>query len=82
MYESEQLLNFVSDCLDIAPIFKWDDPLARCTYSIMNSKNYFPWHFDSNEFTLSILIQKADQGGDFEYVPNLRKPNDENFDEV
>ena len=71
LYESKQLLNFVSDCLDITPIFKWDDPLARCTYSIMDSKHYFPWHFDGNDFTLSILIQKAEKGGVFEYYPDI-----------
>ncbi len=82
LYESEQLLNFISDCVDIAPIFKWDDPLARCTYSIMDSKNYFPWHFDGNDFTLSILIQKAEKGGVFEYYPDIRDHQNENYEQV
>lgn len=82
LYESEQLLNFVSDCLNIAPIFKWDDPLARCTYSIMDKNHYFPWHFDANDFTLSILIQKAEKGGVFEYYPNIRNHKNENYEQV
>ena len=48
----------------------------------MHTDHYFPWHFDGNEFTLSILIQKADKGGFFEYCPDLRKKDNENFDEV
>ena len=82
LYESDHLLNFVSDCLNVSPIFKWDDPLARCTYSIMNKNHYFPWHFDGNDFTLSLLIQKAEKGGLFEYAPDLRSKDNENFEEV
>ena len=38
--------------------------------------------FDSCEFTLSLMIQKPEKGGIFEYCPNIRKPGNENFDEV
>ncbi len=48
----------------------------------MNEGNYFPWHFDGNEFTVSILIQEAEEGGLFEFVPDIRKPGDENLDSV
>ena len=41
-----------------------------------------PWHFDGNEFTVSMLAQKADRGGVFEYVPNIRRPDAENFEHV
>ena len=68
--------------MGISPIYQWADPLGRNPYNCMDPGHYFPWHFDSNEFTLSILIQKADKGGEFEYVPNLRKPNDNNFEGV
>ena len=48
----------------------------------MHKDHYFPWHFDGNEFTLSILVQKAEKGGLFEYSPDLRSVESENFDEV
>ena len=48
----------------------------------MHKDHYFPWHFDGNEFTLSILVQKAEKGGLFEYSPDLRSVENENFDEV
>ena len=48
----------------------------------MNTKGILPWHFDSCEFTLSIMIQKPEKGGIFEYCPNIREPGNENFDEV
>jgi len=43
---------------------------------------YFPWHFDGNDFTVSLLVQESEAGGDFEYCPNIRAPNGESFDDV
>ena len=48
----------------------------------MKEGHYFPWHFDGNEFTVSILIQEAEEGGLFKFVPDIRKPGDENLDSV
>ena len=38
----------------------------------------FPWHFDTNNFTITLAIQSADEGGLFEYAPNMRAES-ENF---
>jgi len=82
LYETEELLNFVSACLGISPIYRWADPLACHAYNIMKPDGILPWHFDSCEFTLSIMIQKPEKGGIFEYCPNIREPRNENFEEV
>jgi len=37
-------------------------------------------HYDSNEVVFSILLQEADEGGEFEYLPNIRTPGEENYD--
>ena len=82
LYEQEELLNFVSACLGVAPIYRWADPLACHAYNVMKTNGILPWHFDSCEFTLSIMIQKPDKGGIFEYCPFIRKPGNENYKEV
>ncbi|MEZ5912849.1 MAG: hypothetical protein R3D84_12000 [Paracoccaceae bacterium] len=41
----------------------------------------FPWHFDTNNFTVTLAIQNAEAGGAFEYAPRIRE-GDENFAEV
>jgi hypothetical protein len=76
------MLKFVSDSLKVFPLYKWADPLGKNPYSVMYTDHYFPWHFDGNEFTLSILVQKAEKGGLFEYTPDLRNKDNENFEEV
>jgi len=82
LHDSDEMLKFVSDCLGVYPLYKWVDPLGKNPYSIMHSGHYFPWHFDGNEFTLSILVQQAEKGGTFEYSPDLRSKDNENFENV
>ena len=48
----------------------------------MKPDGILPWHFDSCEFTLSIMIQKPEKGGVFEYCPYIREAGNENFEEV
>ena len=82
LYETKELLNFVSACLGVSPIYRWADPLACHAYNVMKPEGVLPWHFDSCEFTLSLMIQKSEKGGIFEYCPNIREPGNENFEEV
>lgn len=42
----------------------------------------FNWHFDTNEFTITMLLRPARAGGKFEYVPRLRNAKMECYDEV
>jgi len=81
-YDLEEMLKFVSDSLEVFPLYTWEDPLGKNPYSVMHTDHYFPWHFDGNEFTLSILVQKAEKGGLFEYAPDIRSKDNENFEEV
>jgi len=81
-YDLEAMLKFVSDSLEVFPLYKWADPLGKNPYSVMHTNHYFPWHFDGNEFTLSILVQKAEKGGLFEYAPSIRSKDNENFENV
>lgn len=82
IYDWQGMTDFVSACVGVAPLYCWADPLGRNPYSIMNEGGYFPWHFDGNEFTVSILVQEAEAGGVFEYCPDIRSPEAENFDHV
>ncbi|EAQ66448.1 hypothetical protein MED121_07185 [Marinomonas sp. MED121] len=82
IYDHDVVVQFVSDCLGVGPIYRWADPLGRNPYSVMDEGDYFPWHFDGNEFTVSILVQEPIKGGEFQYYPDLRSPEEENLEEV
>jgi hypothetical protein len=82
IYDSDVMVHFVSDCLNVGPIYRWAEPLGRNPYSVMHDGDYFPWHFDGNDFTVSILVNESIDGGDFEYAPDIRTPKNENFEDV
>lgn len=83
LYDTDVLLHFIWECLGTPqPIYRWADPLGRNPYGVMEPGHYLPWHFDGNEFTVSLLVTKADEGGIFEYVPNIRTPEAENYEHI
>ena len=72
---------FIKDCLEEEKFYRYADPLADVIINMAEEGNGFPWHFDTNNFTVTLAIQNADGGGDFEYAPNIRRDG-EAFDEV
>ncbi|MEM8795047.1 MAG: hypothetical protein AAGE61_05725 [Pseudomonadota bacterium] len=72
---------FIQDCLQEENFYRYADPLADVIVNMASEGNGFPWHFDTNNFTVTIAIQNAEQGGAFEYAARIRE-GDENFAEV
>ena len=72
---------FIRDCLQADRFFRYADPLADVIVNMAEEGEGFPWHFDTNNYTVTLAIQNAEQGGAFEYAPNIRAQS-ENFAEV
>lgn len=72
---------FIQDCLEEEHFYRYADPLADVIVNMATEGNGFPWHFDTNNFTVTLAIQNAESGGAFEYAPAIRE-QDENFPEV
>lgn len=83
IYEWQPFFEFIRTTLDEDDdkFFRYADPLADVIVNMAGEGNGFPWHFDTNNFTVTLAIQNADEGGDFEYAPNIRSGG-ENFDAV
>ncbi|WP_371223600.1 phytanoyl-CoA dioxygenase family protein [Roseovarius sp. 2305UL8-3] len=73
--------RFIQDCLQEPKFYRYADPLADVIVNMAEEGNGFPWHFDTNNFTVTLAIQNAESGGAFEYAPGIRAGG-ENFDEV
>ncbi len=73
--------GFIQACLQEDQFYRYADPLADVIVNMAEEGNGFPWHFDTNNFTVTLAIQNAEQGGAFEYAAGIRE-GDENFDEV
>lgn len=74
---------FIRDCLQEQAFYRYADPLADVIVNLADEGPGFPWHFDTNNFTVTLAIQNAEDGGAFEYAPMIRdNKGNENFDEV
>lgn len=82
LYTSPVFQRFVADCFALHELHELADPLSGLTLNVIAPGRAHPWHFDTNEFTVSMLTQPADDGGVFEYCPNIRSADAENFDDV
>lgn len=82
LYGSTVFQRFVADCFDQPRLHELADPLAGLVLNVISAGRAHPWHFDTNEFTVSMLTQAADGGGIFEYCPNIRSAGDEHLDDV
>ena len=82
IYEWEPFAPFIQEVLEEPSFYRYADPLADVIINLAEEGNGFPWHFDTNNYTVTLAIQNAESGGEFEYSPNLRTPTDENYDGV
>ena len=81
VHDFEGFDRFIQDCLQEEKFYRYADPLADVIVNAASEGNGFPWHFDTNNFTVTLAIQNAEAGGAFEYAAGIRE-GDENFDEV
>lgn len=82
IYHSKELKGFLASCLEVSEVHEFGDPLAQLVVNVVKPNRKHIWHFDSNEFAVTVLTQPAEAGGEFEYVPNIRSANNENYDDV
>ncbi len=82
LYNWDGLLNFVAAVLDEPVLYRHPDPMAALNINTHGPGQELGWHFDRTDFAVTLSLQQCEEGGVFEYVPNLRSAEDENFDGV
>ena len=82
IYEWKALTDLVAAILDRGPLFPYADPFGALNLAVMGPGDQLQWHFDQTDFVVSLAIQAAERGGDFEVAPRIRAPGDERYDDV
>ncbi|WP_245721625.1 HalD/BesD family halogenase [Nocardia crassostreae] len=82
LYTDPRFQRFVADCFGLDDLHEYTDPLAGLCLNVVAPGMSHPWHFDTNEFTVSMLTQEPESGGVFEYCPNIRSRTAENLADV
>ncbi len=82
IYESDEVLSFIKDVLGLDTLYRHADPLAALNLQGFTTGQQLGWHFDRSDFSVTLSLQAASAGGDFEYVRMLRNQDDDCYDEV
>lgn len=82
LYTSAAFGRFLADCVGLPEVHRLADPLAGLCLNVVTPGREHPWHFDTNEFAVSLLTQQPSAGGVFEYCPGIRSAQAENLDDV
>ncbi|MBO6548051.1 MAG: hypothetical protein JJ964_00355 [Rhizobiales bacterium] len=82
LYNNELFSRFLANCFNYEKLYQLADPLAGLCVNVLNPGCSHPWHYDINEFTVSLLTKKPEAGGNFRYSPGIRTPGNENLSEV
>jgi hypothetical protein len=84
LYGSPLFRAFLCAVLGEAELFPYADTLSSINVHYAGEGQELGWHFDNSEFATTLLIQKPEAGGEFEYISEMQfKENGErNYDPV
>ena len=63
-------------------IHPYVDALSPLNIGISRPGETLAWHFDTSDFATTLLLQTAEDGGEFEYIPHTRNENDPAYERV
>jgi len=72
LYENSTFKTFLCKVLNEEALYEYADPMSSINLHYASEGQELGWHFDNSSFAITLLIQKPEQGGVFEYVDNLR----------
>jgi len=73
LYQSDELLNFVSAIIDEPKLYRCVDPLVSCHFSVFRDGDELGWHYDpKTNLVVTLQLQDADDGGHFEFANGVR----------
>ena len=82
-YQHHAVRSLIAEIVGEGELFDNGDPYQPANYICYQDGDESSWHFDAdNSFTMTLMIQPADQGGEFQMSPHTRTDSDQNYDHV
>ena len=69
------MTDFISRIMQ-EPTYPSACPLSSCILTIAEEGELQDWHFDGIDYIVTLMLEKSEQGGAFEYVTGLRAPGE------
>ena len=82
-YHAEAVRSLVAEIVGEGQLFDNMDPYQPANYVSYRDGDESSWHFDAdNSFTMTLMVQPAAGGGEFQMSPDTRTDSDQNYDHV
>ncbi|WP_424947602.1 HalD/BesD family halogenase [Candidatus Spongiihabitans sp.] len=81
IYADRKFQKFLCYVLEQDRLFDYSDSLSSINVHYYAADQELGWHFDNSSFAVTLMIQPAEYGGEFEYIPRFRnhETGDMNF---
>jgi len=77
LYHTESFTKFIGDVLGLPKLYRLADPLGAASINIFRPGTGHNWHFDESAFSVTLMLQTAEQGGEFRLTQPIREKGDE-----
>ena len=72
LYDSKEFKDYLCYVLGETALYPYADPLSSINLHYAKTGQELGWHFDNSSFAITLMIQPAKKGGQFEYVTGVR----------
>jgi len=72
LYQSDLLTDFVRRVQKKPVLYRCADEFQALNIVALQPQSWHAWHYDTTECTVTLLLQAAENGGEFTFLPNSR----------
>ena len=72
LYESSEFKKFLCQVLGEKQLYEYADNLSSINLHYAGDGQELGWHFDNSSFAITLMIQKPENGGEFEFLKDAR----------
>lgn len=72
LYDDATFRSFLCDVLGEEALHEYADPLSSINLHFHEKGQELGWHFDNSSFSITLMVQSPEAGGQFEYVTAVR----------
>jgi len=82
LYHSKTLTEFVRRVQGKSQLYRCADEFQALNVVALQPESWHAWHYDTTECTVTLLLQAAEDGGEFAFLPNSRTDDTEDREAV
>lgn len=72
LYDAPEFRDFLCAVLGEEALYEYADPLSSINLHFAKTGQELGWHFDNSSFSITLMVQPPEKGGEFEYVTDVR----------